>query len=67
MLVTKDIDNKVFDYIYLCGETLASIAGAIRDFYHHTIMATLGQSLFGRDILFNLESVVDWQVATAAK
>ena len=30
-------------------------------------MATPGQSVFGRDIIFNLASVVDWQVATAVK
>ena len=30
-------------------------------------MVTLGQSVFGRDIFFNLVSVVDWWVVTAAK
>ena len=30
-------------------------------------MDTPGQAVFGRDMLFNLESVVDWQVATAAE
>ena len=34
MLVTKDIDNKIFDYIYPWGETLASIAWVIRASYH---------------------------------
>ena len=28
-------------------------------------MATPGQAVFGRDVLFNLTSVVDWQVVTA--
>ena len=28
-------------------------------------MATPGQYVFGRDVLFNLASVVDWRVATA--
>ena len=67
MLVTKDIDNKVFDYIDPWGETLASIAWVIRDSYHRTIISTPGLDIFGRDMLFNLASVVDWQVATAAK
>ena len=67
MLVTKDIYNKVFDYTDPWGETLAYIAWAIRDSYDHTIMATPFQAFFGRDILFNLASVVDWQVVTAAK
>ena len=30
-------------------------------------MATPGQAFFGRDMLFNLTSVIDWRVATAAK
>ena len=50
MLVTKDLDNKVFDYIYQWGETLAYIAWAIRASYHRTIMATTGQASFVRDI-----------------
>ena len=67
MLVTKDLDNKVFDYIYPWGDTLASIAWEIRASYHHTIMAMPVQAVFGIDILFNLASVVDWRFAIAAK
>ena len=29
-------------------------------------MATPGQDVFGRDVLFNFASVLDWQVVTAA-
>ena len=67
MLVTKDIDKKVFAYIYIWGETLAYIAWAIRASYHRTIMDTQGQAVFGIDILLNLDSFVYWRVATAAK
>ena len=67
MLVTKDLDNKVFDYIYPWGETLAYIAWAVRYSYYHTIMATPGQAVFGRDMLFNIASFIDWQVVTAVK
>ena len=67
ILVTKDLDNKVFDYIDSWGETLAYIAWAIRASYHRTTMATPGQAVFGRYMLFNLASVVDWRVVTAAK
>ena len=59
VLVTKDLDNKVFNYIFPWGETLSSIAWEIRASYHLTIMNTPGQDVFGRDILFNLASVVD--------
>ena len=67
MLVTKDLDNKVFDYIDPWGETLASTAWAIRSSYHRTIMATPGQAVFGIYMLFNLASVVHWRVLTVAK
>ena len=67
MIVTNDLYNKVFNYIYPWGENLAYIAWEIRASYHRTIMDTSGQSVFGRDMLFNLTSVFDWQVATAAK
>ena len=59
MLVTKDLDKKVFQYIYPWGETLASIAWVIRVPYYHTIMATPGQAVFVRYMLFNLAAVVD--------
>ena len=67
MIFTKDIDNKFFDYIDPWGETIAYIAWAIRHSYHRNIMSTSGQYVFGRDILFNFASVVDWRVVTAAK
>ena len=67
MLVNKDLDNKVFDHIGPWGETLAYIAWAIRASYHRTIMDTPGQYVFGRDMLFNLASVVDWKFLTATK
>ena len=60
MLFTKYIDNKVFDYIYPWGETLAYIEWSKRASYSCIIMATPGQAVFGRDMLFNLASVVDW-------
>ena len=67
MFVTKDLDNRVFDYIYPCGETLAAISWAIRACYHHTIMATPFRAVFGRDMIFNHPSVVDWWVINTAK
>ena len=60
MPVTKYLANKVFDYIYPWGETLASITWVIRASYHRTIKATPGQAVFVRDIIFNLASVLEW-------
>ena len=62
MIVTKDLDNKVFDYIDPWGETLACIEWAIMDSYNCTIQATPDQDVFGRDMIFNLVSVLDWRV-----
>ena len=42
MIVTNNIDNKVFDYIDPWGETLAYIERYIRASYHRTIIATPG-------------------------
>ena len=67
IIVTKDPDNKVFNHIDTWGETLASIACAIRASYRRTIMATLGQAVLVRDMLLNLASVVDCQVVTVDK
>ena len=67
VLVTNDIDNKVFVYIYTWGETLAYIAWDIRASYHFNIGATSSQDLFGKDNIFNLVQVVYWRVITAKK
>ena len=67
MLATKDIDNKVFDYIDPWGETLASIAWVIMVSYHSIIIATLGQAVFVRYMLSNLASVVEWVVVRSDK
>ena len=64
MFVTKYIDTKVFDSTDQWGENLASIAWDIRNFYHCTIQATPSQSVFGRDMIFNLTSVIYWIVIT---
>ena len=53
--------------MYPLGEDLASISWEIRASYHLNRMAKPGQAVFGRDVLFNLTSVVDWRVVTAVK
>ena len=50
MLVTKDIDKKIFDYIDPCSENLAYIAWEIRDSYQRSVMATPSQVVLGRDM-----------------
>ena len=40
IIVTKDLANKVFDYVYPWGETLSYIEWVIRASYHLTVQAT---------------------------
>ena len=67
MLVTKYLYNKVFNHIDPWVETLTSITWEIRASYQLTIMATLGQAVFGKDVIFNFASVVYWRVVTPEK
>ena len=67
MLVTKDLDNKLFGYIYTWGETLAYMACAIRASYHRTFGSKPVQDVFGWDILFNLASFLYWWVINTKK
>ena len=67
MLVRKDLDRKVYYYIDPWGETLYSVAWALRDSYHHTLSFMLGQVIFGRYLLLNFTSIVYWYFITARK
>ena len=67
MIVTKDLDARTFDYIDPWGEILSSIAWAVRASHHSTWNKTPGQLVFGRDMIFNLSTVVDWKAITARK
>jgi hypothetical protein len=59
MLLTKNLSNKEFDYIDPWGDVLSSISWAIRASYHHTLKATPGQIVFGRDMLLNMNYVAN--------
>ena len=67
MIVTKDLDGRTFDYIDPWGEILSSVAWAVRASHHSTFDKTPGQLVFGRDMVFNLSTVVDWKAITARK
>ena len=67
VIVTKYLANKVFNYVDPWGETISSIAWAIRAFYCRTIQATSDQAVFGREMIFNLVLVVDWRVIIPGK
>ena len=67
MLNTKELDSQTFDYIDPWGEILSSIAWAIRASFHSTHQATPAQMVFGRDMIFNLKSLINWKVVSARK
>jgi hypothetical protein len=68
MIHTKDLSNCVFDYISPWDEILSSIAWAIHASYHSTLGATPAHLVFGRDMIFNIKTiVVDWKTITTCK
>jgi hypothetical protein len=67
MIRMKDLSNCVLDYISPWDEILSSIAWAIRASYHSTLGATPAQLVFGRDMIFNIKTIVDWKTITTRK
>jgi hypothetical protein len=67
MIRTNDLSNRIFDYMDPWGEILSSIARAIRALYHSTLGATPAQLVFGRDMIFNIKTIVDWKTITTSK
>ena len=61
MLLTKTMKEKVLDYIDPFGETLASVAWAIRASHNTATDATPAQLVFGRDMLFNISALANWK------
>ena len=57
----------VSPYMDPLGETLTSIVYNIRVYYQRTIEATPNQSVFSRDMIFNIASVKDWIFITTKK
>ena len=64
MLVTKDFSNTLHNYIDTWGYILSQ---ATKDYYHRTLKTTAGQYLFGRDMIFNFVSIINWQIITTRK
>ena len=65
MLVTKDINNKVFDYIYPGGDPQPYISREKRNSYLRSLNSTVVQSVFHIYMIFNFLSVIDWKVISA--
>ena len=61
MFLTKNFKETIFDNIDPFGSILASVAWAIRASYNSTTQATPAQLVFGRDMMFNISSLVNWK------
>ena len=67
IIVTKNTSNKVIRCIDPWGEILKYIAWTTRAYFHRILKTKLGQAVYGRDMIFNLSKVLDWQVITTYK
>ena len=61
MLLTKNLQDTVLSYIDPFGPILSSIAWEVRSYYNNTTNATPVQAVFGRDMMFNLTTLVNWK------
>jgi Integrase core domain. len=62
MIKTQQLEDQVLDYVNPFGKLLASIAWAIRSSYHRMLKATPAQLVFGRDMIFNNKTIVNWDL-----
>ena len=67
MFLTKNMKEQVLDYIDPFGDILASIAWAVRASYNSTTDATPAELVFGRDMMFNIKSIIDWKALSIRK
>ena len=55
------------DYINPFGDLLSSVSWAIRSSYNNTTDATPAQLVFGRDMMFNLSTLINWKELSLRK
>jgi Integrase core domain. len=68
IIKTQQLEDQVLDYIDPFGELLASIAWAsICSSYHRMLEATPAQLVFGRDMIFNIKTMVNWDLVRKCK
>ena len=67
MFLTKNFQETIFDNIDPFGSILASVAWAIRASYNSTTQATPAQLVFGRDMMFNISSLINWKELSLRK
>ena len=67
MFLTKNLKKQILDYIDPFGSLLASAAWAIRASYNSATNSTPGQLVFGRDMMFNIKSLINWKLLASRK
>ena len=60
MLRTSSIDMQDTCTPQMVDELLTNIAWAVRSTYHTVLKATPGAAIFGRDMLFDIPYIADW-------
>ena len=61
MVRTFDVDNIDLDEDDPFAGLVSAVSFAVRSTYHTTLQATPGQLVFGRDMMFPVEFLADWQ------
>ena len=67
MLRTKNLKQYNFDDVDPWGEIITSVAWAIHSTHHTTLQTSLIQLVFGRDMLFDMKLIVDWETIMLKK
>ena len=61
MVRTFEVENQLIDESDPWSGILSAVAWAVRSTYHTTLQSTPGQLVFGRDMIWNIAHVADWQ------
>ena len=67
MFLMKNFKETIFDNLNSFGAIFALVAWAIRSSYNSSTQATPAQLVFGRDMMFNISSLVNWKTLSLKK
>ena len=67
MIHTFELEDNYLDKDDPWSGILSATAFAIHSTYHTTLNATLGQLVFGRDMIFNIKHIADWEAIRQQK
>ena len=62
MICTFELDNIELDKDDPFAGLVSAVGFAIQSTYHTTLKSTPGQLVFGRDMIFPIEHIADWQM-----